>query len=94
MDPLDSIADYGTDALRYALLTSSARGLGEIGFMYVHINMCQPCVQIDQGLRVGKILRRYKVGEVSTFESAPRCLEWMCQSARACLRMQRLQTQC
>lgn len=24
VDPLDSIADYGTDALRYALLTSSA----------------------------------------------------------------------
>jgi hypothetical protein len=58
VDPLDSIADYGTDALRYALLTSSARGLGEIGFMYVHVNICQPCVQIDQGLRVGKILRR------------------------------------
>ncbi|CAE7307819.1 EMB2247 [Symbiodinium natans] len=24
VDPLDAIADYGTDALRYALLTSSA----------------------------------------------------------------------
>ena len=28
MDPLDAIADYGTDALRYALLTSSAQGPG------------------------------------------------------------------
>ena len=27
VDPLDSIADYGTDALRYALLTSSVPGM-------------------------------------------------------------------
>lgn len=64
-------------------------------FMSTYVNHVFRLIRVSGWGKYWDGLRRYKVGEVSTFESgAPRCLEWMCQSARACLRMQRLQTQC
>lgn len=52
VDPLDSIAEYGTDALRYALLTSSvgksqSERFGTIPVFWNGLKIIAPCCMVE-----------------------------------------------